>query len=94
MIHRLSNKICDGEISEEIITLHTKLLKTHEMYDQDKKNRWFGYCQCLGEQLGIWTLEEIINKVKEEFHSDDNEPLRTKNCFIDVDKLKKEISRW
>jgi len=38
MIHRLSNKICDGEISEE-----------------------------------------IINKVKEEFHSDDNEPLRTKN---------------
>jgi hypothetical protein len=43
-----------------------------DLEQRDKKNRWFGYCQAYGELLGLWTLEEIIKKLKEEFKEVDD----------------------
>lgn len=31
-----------------------------------KANRWFGYYQRIGEEMMLWTLKDIINKVREE----------------------------
>jgi len=38
----------------------------NSLKDDDKKNRWFGYYQKQGEFLGLWTLEEIIESVRNE----------------------------
>jgi len=38
----------------------------------DKMNRWFGYYQKQGEIMGLWTLEEIKEWVRNEKIGDNN----------------------
>jgi hypothetical protein len=42
-----------------------------------KKNRWFGYYQCKGEEKGYWTLEEIIEMVRKS-----KEEYKKKNTLV------------
>ena len=34
--------------------------------DDNKKNRWLGYYQRVGEELALWTLEDVKKWVREE----------------------------
>ena len=36
-----------------------KFAEIDNIKDVDKKNRWFGYYQKVGEDIGLWTLEEV-----------------------------------
>ncbi len=52
----------DGEFKK-------KLLHIGEMTgieNMDKRNRWFGYCQKGGEIMGLWTLDWVIEQIREE----------------------------
>ena len=59
----LINSISFGNMSSKL----TKKLETMLHFtDMNNKNRWFGYCQMMGETFGIWTLDEIIEMVRAE----------------------------
>ena len=47
-------------------TLFYKLKIIEKIKDINRKNRWFGYYQHFGEELGFWTLDEIIERVRAE----------------------------
>jgi hypothetical protein len=47
-------------------SLTNKLLEISVLDDINKMNRWFGYYQKVGEDLGLWTLEDVINWVRRE----------------------------
>jgi hypothetical protein len=47
-------------------SLASKLLEMRNFIDNDKFNRWFGYYQRVGEEMWLWTLEDIIAWVREE----------------------------
>lgn len=42
---------------------HIEFLETTDI---NKANRWFGYYQRVGEELGYWTLDDVIKWVREE----------------------------
>jgi len=46
--------------------LYDKLKEIETMTDINKKNRWFGYYQKVGECYELWTLEQIIELVRKE----------------------------
>lgn len=46
--------------------LHDKLLEAMQLKDFNKMNRWFGYYQRFGECEGYWSLDEIIEMVRNE----------------------------
>jgi len=46
--------------------LVNKLLEIATLEDNNKMNRWFGYYQKVGEDLGLWTLDQIIQLVRNE----------------------------
>jgi len=48
------------------LLLLPKLLEMKDFTDDDKFNRWFGYYQRVGEELGLWALDEVIQWVREE----------------------------
>jgi len=47
-------------------TIYKKWLEINFLMGKDKKNRWFGYYQKLGEDIGLWTLEEVKKWVRDE----------------------------
>lgn len=60
--------------------LFDKLAEISRMKDINKMNRWFGYYQRVGEEHLNWTLDDIIDKVREERNlysgeSKDSEPV-------------------
>ena len=49
-----------------VVNLKDKLQEITKLNNIDKQNRWFGYYQHVGEVLGLWTLEEISQWVRDE----------------------------
>jgi hypothetical protein len=47
--------------------LQLRLQQIPTFKDLNKKNRWFGYCQRLGEEITIWTDKEIIQRINTEY---------------------------
>lgn len=45
-----------------------KFEEIYHLKDIDKKNRWFGYYQNQGERMGLWSLEEIRESVRNEIN--------------------------
>ena len=50
----------------ELKKLVYKIKEMGGITDLYKKNRWFGYCQHMGQKIGLWTLYDIIERVRAE----------------------------
>jgi len=46
--------------------IYKKFTEIANLSNIDKKNRWFGYYQRVGEEIGLWTLQEVRDWVREE----------------------------
>lgn len=71
MIKKVENCIPTGPSYDESDFTHYehllfKLRQIKSFKDEDKKNRWFGYYQKLGEEYRIWDLDNIIKNVRYE----------------------------
>lgn len=51
---------------EDLERIASKMKEMQGFSDADKFNRWFGYYQRAGEELHLWTLDEVIGWVREE----------------------------
>ena len=71
MIKKAKNKLesyifFDNVGPKKYIELISKLKEIKDLKNIDKMNRWFGYYQKVGEDMVLWTLEEVKKWVRDE----------------------------
>lgn len=98
MIEKLKN-YSSSKLPEDI-KKHDFIIKQFKniisFRDIDKKNRWFGYYQRYGESCGYWTLEEIIEKIRDEKSKflEMNEPARIRKMLQEEAKKCKKLDEF
>jgi hypothetical protein len=87
--HALAHESINPLNVPTLVKLILKLGDAGKQKTNDKKNRWFGYYQRVGEELGIWKLDDIKVLVRKEREVFDNmdEAARTRKM------LKEEADR-